>query len=266
MSVYPSAQEIKKYALLSKKLSEALYDQNEEGSQIALNYLYSRGITDNEINTFDIGYHPPNRDTFLWKKLFQGRIIFPVKDEFGDTVAFSGRMPCKKEELSEDIPHWLNSVFDKNYFFYGLNVAWPHILQSNSVILVEGQCDMISCFKHGFKNVVSLMGTNFAEQKLSKLLRFCDKFYIMLDGDKSGIKAANDIEKLFNSYRFAEEKFVRIRLDERNKDPDLLLKNYGPDGFRKVLEYFEKLKKEKLNIKCQKLSLDIFFHHITMSS
>ena len=143
-------------------------------SEVARNYLEQRRISKETIEKFSIGWCPVNKktETGLIKR-FRGRVIFPVKNEYGNVIAFSGRAVDK-----ENKPKWTHEYgfLSKSFFLYGLNISYPEIVKKGYVILVEGQIDLIQMYQHGFLNAVALMGCSLTEQHISKLFRFTRKF------------------------------------------------------------------------------------------
>lgn len=240
MGIIYDNEEYQKYNnSLCENFSKALYSKEELYSDKALSYLYGRGITDDIIKDFSIGWYPPNKNVKVLHNKFKSRIIFPIKDEFNDVIAFTGRAPLPKEKIPKKIPHWYHESFHKNYFLYGLNLAWIHILNKNEVFLVEGQLDVISMYKNGFKNTVGIMGSSLSEMGYVKLRRFTDNFCLILDNDKAGRSGAERaekeifIKKLGSDYR---DNFTNIVLPEGVKDPDDFLSKNGREELLKIIK------------------------------
>ncbi|MDD3774121.1 MAG: DNA primase, partial [Patescibacteria group bacterium] len=185
----------------------------------AKNYLIERGIKDETIEEFYLGYSVNQKDAlskFLIKKgiplplliksglviekdqkianqlpifdRFRGRVIFPIFNQTGAPVGFTGRiMP---EFDTGDMAKYLNSsdspIFNKSFTLYGLNLAKREIMDKNHVVLVEGQMDVISAYQAGFKNTIASSGTALTESQLDLLKRFTNRIYFAFDQDDAG--------------------------------------------------------------------------------
>jgi DNA primase len=210
---------------------------NNGKAEKARAYLEGRGISQDLVEIFSIGWCPP--DAKIWSKFEQlrGMLIFPIRDFTGKILAFSGRLPVSKEEVKDGEKRWWNESYNKSFFFYGLDVAIKHILDHDFAIIVEGQTDVISCHKFGLKNTIGLMSKDLSKKHwMVKLPRFTLNYILMLDGDSAGRKAAiktkreiidrklpGDEEGI--SYRVAD---INLNVKGKEYDPDELLKKYGP--------------------------------------
>jgi DNA primase len=181
---------------------------------IALNYLKSRGLSDEIIDTFGLGYAPNSRDAIIqyfkargmsetrlievglvteredgarYDK-FRHRIMFPIRDGRGRMAGFGGRILDPN-----DIPKFMNSpqtpVFDKSALLYGLEHARNPIRAMNQAVIVEGYLDVIALHQAGFTNTVSPMGTALTEQQVRLLKRLTQRYILALDPDSAGDKA-----------------------------------------------------------------------------
>ena len=219
----------------------------------ALEYLKDRGLNEKSIKEWQLGYAPDSWDNvakFLAKKGFQSadvvksglglpsqrqglydrfrkRIIFPIKNISGETVAFSGRI------FGEGEPKYLNSpdtlIFNKSNNLYGLDLAKAEIKKVNSTVLVEGNLDVISSFQVGIKNVVCPLGTALTEKQLGLLRRFSDNLVLSFDQDTSGVAATK------RAVEMAENLGLNLRLTNfPEKDPDELIKK-NPAAWEKTV-------------------------------
>lgn len=246
MSVYLQQNEQENLNDLVKLLHKTLYNKKEQGSEKALRYLIEdRGVTHDLIRDFQIGWYPPNR-IISERKTCRGRIVFPVIDEFGNSRILTGRFPMRKEEIPSGMPHWIHEAFPKKFFLYGLNLAWPHILSSGAVVIVEGQLDVIACRKYGIKNVVGVIGSALTEESIAKLVRFAETFYLMFDSDEAGNKAYERTKEILDRYSINN---IRIPLKYKGEhyDPDDLLSKFGPKVLLQSFSYFKE-KHEKTQI------------------
>lgn len=202
------------------------FRQELKKNQSALNYLKERGLNEKTIDEFELGFSPGNtllRD-YLYslgydyetinlaglvdsKKYdrFQSRIIFPLRDERGRLVGFTGRI------FPENVlgPKYLNSpetpLFKKSQFLYGLYQAKDYILQNKKVILVEGQFDFLLSWQNNLKNIVAVSGSALTIDHLRKLKKYVSEIVFAFDNDFAGFKAAlraNFIAKRLNFQTF----------------------------------------------------------------
>lgn len=190
----------------------------------ALNYLKKRGINEESIAEFGLGYSPKSWEAlgkFLASKKFiisdivasglavpkergkgyydrfRGRIMFPFKSPTGKVLGFAGRvldpdgkgLPAGRQEAKYvNTPETL--IFNKSSLLYGFDIAKKHIKSEKSAILVEGQTDVISAHQEGFKNVVASGGTSLTNPQVRLLKRFTDDLIISYDADQAGIQAS----------------------------------------------------------------------------
>lgn len=223
--------------------------------KIAQDYIEQRGISDEMVQAFQLGYAPDSwnvlSDTVAAKgwdrpafdkagliaqsKSGQGdydklrhRLIFPICDDLGRPVAFGGRvLPGTTLDDPTVDAKYLNSpetpVFNKSQTLYGLDLAKKPIIDSKTAVIVEGYTDVLACHQHGARNVVAALGTAFTAQHASKLRRFCEKVVLIFDGDAAGQKAADRaVEVLLTG-----EIDVAIAVLPGGKDPDELMATEG---------------------------------------
>ncbi len=189
---------------LSARVFHKLLISHPSG-KIAFDYLKKRGITAATIKEFMIGYAPSSGSMrqFLLKKGFSGtdlseagspdrffkRIIFPIRNRLGQTIAFTGRVLDPKQE-----PKYLNTpetiIFHKGTVLYNLDQARGTIKQENAVIVVEGQMDVIASHQAGVKNVVASSGTALTADHLHILYRYTPNIIFAFDSDSAGLITA----------------------------------------------------------------------------
>ena len=199
----------------STKIYNSILKHNVYGYK-GRDYLYSRGVTDELIDLFEIGLAPHNYHT-LSKKLsqkysnidieasgmainsdknniydrFRGRIMIPIQDILGRVVGFTGRV--LPEYDNGKMGKYVNSpqtiVFDKSKILFGLSQAKVAIKTRDRVILVEGQMDVIMSHKSGIKEIVAVSGTALTEHHITILLRYTNQFLLAFDNDEAGINA-----------------------------------------------------------------------------
>ncbi|QWR77738.1 DNA primase [Candidatus Magnetomonas plexicatena] len=215
-------------------------------SEKAVSYLKARGLTDESLDMFSIGFAPDSKD-ILYKHLrslghldgkifetslvsirentpfdvFRRRIMFPIDTAKGETIAFGGRA------LDDVPPKYLNSsetpLFKKKRTLYGLSQAHAAILKARSVVIVEGYLDVIMCHQYGIRNVVAPLGTALSEEHATALKRSADEVIVLFDGDEAGVRAARRAIALISKKGLIAKGVV---IPGEN-DPDSLLRHDG---------------------------------------
>ncbi|WP_298472846.1 DNA primase [uncultured Psychrobacillus sp.] len=231
----------------------------EEGEN-ALHYLQERGFSTELIEKYKIGWSLPSWDaltTLLERKgmdlqeiektgliirkenelkyfdRFRGRIMFPVFDETGHVVAFSGRILGKKENEAKYLNSPESPIFQKSQILYNLDKARLDIRKKRNVVIFEGFLDVISASKAGITNGVATMGTALTSQHITKLNRLTSNVTLCFDGDKAGMEAAKRAAISLQGQNIQTE--VAIIPDAM--DPDDYIKNYGEEAFKeKIIE------------------------------
>ena len=236
----------------------------------ARNYLAGRGLKEETIKTFRIGYAPELgfvlRDylkeefgeelqrasgLFSWKSetdaatmysRFRNRIMFPIANEHGKIIAFTGRTLSTDEKAG---PKYLNSpetaIYAKSRVLYNLDKAKEAIRALKYAILVEGQMDCISVYSAGFHNVIASSGTAFSEAQVRLLARFSKDILVNFDPDTAGATATDRSLAML-----VEEDFnIRILRLDAGFDPDLFIKRHGAKAYAQALQgsvkYFDYL-------------------------
>ena len=208
------------YARLRSLLEEAaaFYHHhlvNTEAGKFALDYLHKRGLTDETIQVFQLGYAPQGWDTTLTHftekgfsqedlleagllthneesgrtyDRFRHRLMIPIREMYGKMAGFGARALDP-----DDIPKYLNSpqspIFDKSSLLFGLDKARKSIRSEDQVVIVEGYLDVIAPYQAGFTNLVSPMGTALTENQLRMLKKLTRRIVMALDADAAGAKA-----------------------------------------------------------------------------
>ena len=231
---------------------------NDVSSTNALNYLKSRGITDEIINDFEIGLAPNNYDTIYklltdmnyleydiadcglidmgdnnkYHDLFVNRIMFPIKDERNNTLGFSARIYIKDPNQPKYINSRDTKIYRKSHVLFNLNLAKSAITKKNRIILHEGQMDVIASYKSDLKEAICSLGTAIGDNQVKLIAKYTKNIIIAFDGDKAGIESSKKTINLFKKYGFN----VHLVLLPDGKDPDEYVAMYGTDSYR---EYFE---------------------------
>ena len=224
--------------------------QTPEGSAVALSYLRQRGLRDDIIKLFQIGYapektkfwevakkagysekyllndsvNPPyigtgvcakSQDGRLYDR-FRGRVIFPFISVSGKIVGFAGRILVQNDKAGKYVNSPTSLIYEKHNELFGLYQAKQEISRNDACYLVEGQMDVIQLVQSGIKNVVASGGTALTNQQIRLIHRFTENINLLYDGDKAGIKAAmRGIDMMLE-----EGLNVRIILLPDGEDPD----------------------------------------------
>lgn len=171
-------------------------------------------------------YHVQNGDVRVNTDrsiLSQHNIILPYRDVSGNIIAFVGRtaLPEDVRKSRELQKYKYTREFAKSYHLFGLYEAKKAIYDRNSVIVVEGQIDCVTCHEYGIHNVVALGGTSFSRRQLKLLLSYTDTVYLLLDNDEEGKRAQKKHIELYSKYA----KIDKLTLPPGYKDVDECLRN-----------------------------------------
>lgn len=231
---------------------------NTELGEPALKYLHERGLDDETIKTFGIGYAPANqllldffkehqtdyqllRQSGLFienqagdlRDRFVDRVLFPIKDASGRVIAFSGRILKK----SPNEPKYLNSpetkLFNKRSVLFNFDLARGPIRQQKSVVLFEGFMDVIAAYCSGIQNGVASMGTSLTDEQIYMLERVTDTLYVCYDSDMPGQKATDRALKLLGGNSRLNLGVIQM---PDGMDPDEYLRAQGQEKFVQVFE------------------------------
>lgn len=161
---------------------------------------------------------------------FRGRIVFPINDHRGSTIALAGRILDSNLKLAKYINSPETLIYKKSYSLYGIDKAKHEIKKTGTAILTEGELDMLSTFQAGFKNVVAIKGTAVTEEQVHLISRFAKIVIMALDADFAGDKAA------LRGITLAQNQNLEIKVADmgENKDPDDFAKA-DPKGYKKSL-------------------------------
>ena len=237
---------------LLRKFYHHLLVNTKEG-QKALDYLLQRGFTREVIDKFEIGYSLDSWDfitkffskrgfllqtveksgliskrdsTGTYFDRFRNRIMFPIWDHQGNTIAFSGRI------LGNGEPKYLNSpetlIFTKSKILYNFHHARLHIRKNQQAILFEGYVDVIAADRSGVKHSIATMGTSLTEEQIRMIRRNVESVIICYDSDKAGTDATFRAAKLLSDAGCS----VKIAVMPMGLDPDDYIRKYGADKFK----------------------------------
>ena len=240
----------------SDYFNKELFNPNNE---YALNYLNQRGLNNEIIKEFKLGYVPWKNNFYeeLLKKYseekisltglyykhdksgkyidrFNSRIIFPINNILGEPIAFGGRI-IKDSKLAKYINSPETEFYKKGSMIFNLDKAKNSRSVTNEVIIVEGYMDVVSLHSAGIKNVIANSGTALTERQINTIWKFFSNPIICLDGDQSGQKAAIRIaEKLMPLIN--EENKIHFSIMPEGKDPDEYIKENGNENFMSLLK------------------------------
>ena len=225
----------------------------------SVKYLNNRGINEEVIKNFELGYVPWKSNFFnqLLKNFeeeeiistglfykndrtgdyvdrFNSRILFPINNLNGHTIAFGGRT-INKNKLAKYINSPETEFYKKGNVVFNLDKTKMLRSETNQIIVVEGYMDVLSLYSKGVKNVISNSGIALTENQIDLIWRFFSHPILCLDGDISGQSATMRIaEKLFPL--ITEKNKIFFSLLPEGKDPDDFIKSYGKEKFIKLLE------------------------------
>ncbi|MFA1428668.1 DNA primase [Enterococcus faecalis] len=256
LQLHSKAAELYHHILVNTKIGEP-----------ALNYLLERGLTQELIETFQIGFAPQKRDflsqvfkneqldetlfepsglfvqrdngTFLDR--FYQRIMFPINDPQGNVIAFSGRLLKTADFPGDEMPKYLNSpettLFNKRETLFNFDKARKEIRKENTVLLFEGFMDVIAAWQSGVKSGVASMGTSLTNEQIRRLERVAKEVVICYDGDNAGVQATNRAIQLLQENSHFDLSIVSI---PEKLDPDEYVRKYGAEAFQNLANHGRK--------------------------
>jgi len=239
---------------------------NDAAGQIARDYLAKRGVSDEAVKLFRLGYAPDAwDDTVNWAKSkgfeiadmekaglvirkeetdryydrFRGRLMFPICDEQGRVIGFSGRVLAGDEKTAKYVNSPETPIFTKSKVFFGLDKSKRAILDAGCAIVCEGQLDLIACFMAGVQNIVAPQGTAFTSDHARIIKRYVNEVVLCFDSDNAGQNAAvRSLDALL-----ASGLAVRVAVVPAPHDPDSFIKENGSDAFNGLIggarEFFD---------------------------
>jgi len=158
--------------------------------------------------------------------------MFPICDEQGRVIGFSGRVLSGDEKTAKYVNSPETLIFTKSKVFFGLDKSKRAVLDAGYAIICEGQLDLIACFMAGVQNVVAPQGTAFTDQHARILKRYVNEVVLCFDSDEAGQNAA--VRSL--DHLLASGLAVRVAVVPAPHDPDSFIKNFGGEKFRELVE------------------------------
>ena len=244
-----------------KYFADLLYN-DEMGRAVGLSYFHGRGLSDEVIKNFGLGYCLDEWSNFtdharkngysdivlektgltIFKEdtkkaydRFRGRVMFPIYSISGRVLGFSGRVLSSEKQAAKYVNSPDSDIYNKSKILYGLYQARSAISKANKCYLVEGNIDVISMHQSGVENTVASCGTSLTTEQIRLIKRYTPNVTVLYDGDSAGIKAALRAVNLL----FAEGMHVRCVLFPDGEDPDSYAQKYGSTALQEYLASHE---------------------------
>ena len=223
----------------------------------ALEYAFGRGMSKSILTTFGVGYAPDSWDSLVKAMRakgytdqelkdsglvtvsqkngnifdrFRDRLMFPIIDVRGNVIGFGGRIIKNDPNAAKYLNSPETLIFNKRKNLFGLNLAKK--TKENSLILVEGNIDVVALHQYGFDNAVASLGTSLTEDQAALMTRYAEQVILIYDGDKAGQNATQRAIPILEKAGL----HVKVLQLKDAKDPDEFLKKFGADKFRLLLE------------------------------
>lgn len=230
--------------------------QSQEGQAIGLSYFESRGFRPETLRAFKVGYCPDSWDAMstaaaaagyessrllalglakekdgkLWD-FFKGRVMFPIRDITGRTIAFGGRTLSTEKKVAKYFNSPESLLYQKSDVLFGMHLAKPSIAKEDRVLLVEGYTDVMALHQAGIEHVVSSSGTALTVNQIKLIRRYTKNVSVLFDGDAAGIRASmRGVDLLL-----AEGLNVHVVLFPDGDDPDSYSKKVASEVLRSYI-------------------------------
>lgn len=237
---------------------------NTKAGEEALAYLHKRGLSDQLIDEFHIGFAPNQRDFLVqicrkdrvpedvmarsglfiqrddgsFSDRFYQRVMFPLNDARGKTIGFSGRLLQTKDFPGDEQPKYLNSpeteLFNKREVLFNFDKARNEIRKQGEAILFEGFMDVLAAWQADIKIGLASMGTSLTEQQITAIERITNHVIVAYDGDRAGLAATDRALAILGAHSRLSLSAVTI---PEKLDPDEYLHKYGPEELRNLLQH-----------------------------
>lgn len=247
-------------------------------AQHARDYLKSRGITGEIAKSWQIGFAPDSWDDLIIMlqgkgfsneeikqsgltstkdddrsdsrsyARFRDRVMFPIRNDYGEVIAFSGRVLDPEAKTAKYVNSPETPLFTKGRVLYGLDKSKRALIESKTAIVCEGQLDLISAFESGVENVIAPQGTAFTADQGRVLQRFVETVTLCFDSDRAGQEAVT--RSLPALLQNGLE--VRVALLPEGEDPDSLIRSQGAAAFREVVDSAKNFFDHALEVLSQK--------------
>ncbi len=223
----------------------------------ALQYALGRGMSKSILTTFGVGYAPDSWDSMVKAMRakgytdqelkdsglvtvsqkngnifdrFRDRLMFPIIDVRGNVIGFGGRIIKNDKDTAKYLNSPETMIFNKRKNLFGLNLAKKS--KQGSLILVEGNIDVVALHQYGFDNAIASLGTSLTEEQAALMSRYTDQVILIYDGDNAGQNATQRAIPILEKAGLQ----VKVLQIQNAKDPDEFLKKFGADKFKLLLE------------------------------
>lgn len=244
---------------LHKDLAEYLHALllRHEMADAARQYLKARGINSAIAKNWQLGYAPDHGSVLrrwaadkkypehllieggIFKQAddgrsypyFRHRLMFPIRNENGEVIAFSGRLLDAEAKAAKYLNSPETPIFSKSKVFFGFDKSKRAIAKAGQAVVCEGQIDMLMVYEAGFQNVVASQGTAFTEYHARLLKRHCDEVVLCFDSDNAGYKAAEKSFHILSPVGLV----VKVAKLPKGEDPDSLIRKQGAEEFARLI-------------------------------
>ena len=237
---------------VNSKFVEQLFLQHHHS---IYSYLSQRGISDDFIKEFSLGFSPNKlnllntlkdkefssdaiKESGLFSfsnntsyERFSNRLIFPIHDYQNRVVGFGGRTLEQNDKIAKYVNSEETKFFSKRKLLYGLAKAKKYITKKGLILLMEGYIDVILAHQYGFNHAVACMGTSLTDDQIKAMKRFTDKIYLVMDSDNAGQRSALRSYTLLKQFDCT---VYVVQMDQ--KDPADLLTSEGGDAFQNKID------------------------------
>jgi DNA primase len=244
-------------------------------------YLKARGLTSGTARNWTIGYAPADLGYYQdWARehqfstdlmvesgifaprdennpgrglyaRFRHRIMFPIRNDHGDTIAFSGRVLRAEDSPAKYVNSSATAIFNKSEVFFGFDKSKRAIHKAEKAVICEGQIDMLMAYEAGIQNIIAPLGTAFTPHHARLLKRHTDQVVLCYDSDNAGYNAAAKAFTLLS----AEGIFVRVAALPPGEDPDSLIRREGVEALRERLDTARDFFDFQIDLRASRLDL-----------
>ncbi len=230
---------------------------SDEGRSVGLSYFHDRGLSDEVIDKFSLGYCSEDWSTFTDHALnngyklefleetgltktkndkhydfFRGRVIFPIHDLTGRPIGFGGRTLRTDKNVAKYFNSPESPIYNKSQVLYGMHLARKAVVKKEECYLVEGYTDVISLHQAGVENVVAASGTSLTQEQVRLIRRYTSNITMLFDGDPAGLKASlRGIDLVLE-----EGMNVKIVLFPEGEDPDSYARSVSQEELQQFLQ------------------------------
>jgi DNA primase len=198
----------------------------------------------------DAGPVDPRKARFYAR--FRGRVMFPIRNDYGEVIAFSGRVLDPEAKTAKYVNSPETPIFIKGRVLYGLDKSKRALIEAKTAIVCEGQLDLISAFEAGVQNVIAPQGTAFTPDQARILRRFVETTVLCFDSDRAGQEAVTRSLPALLEHGMD----VRVARLPEGEDPDSLIRGRGAEAFREVIAGAKNFFDHALTVLAERGTLD----------